>query len=180
LPKLHKTNLILIGFKGCGKSYVGNVLAQRLEWPFCDLDNLIEALYIERKGKTLGYRDIYKRHGAIFFRQLEEDSLKEALSKDRQVIALGGGTIFASPLTADMLKDQLVIYLTVEPTILFRRIMSQGIPAFFNPHDPEGSFWSLYQERAPHYQALAHYTFDNTAQNVEDLAEEIIITLELR
>ncbi|OGW14586.1 MAG: hypothetical protein A3G93_04390 [Nitrospinae bacterium RIFCSPLOWO2_12_FULL_45_22] len=172
-------NLILIGFKGCGKSYVGDALAYRLGWPFLDLDNLIEGFYAERQGEVLGYREIYKRHGAVFFRQLEEESLKKALIKGRQVIALGGGTIFASPAIAALLQDQVVIYLTVEPTLLFQRIMSQGTPAFFDPNDPEGSFWSLYQERPPHYQKLAHYTFDNTTKKVEELVEEIIITLGL-
>lgn len=140
---------------------------------------MIEDLYAKKKGEVLGYREIYKRHGAVFFRQLEEDSLKKALIKGRQVIALGGGTIFASDDIADLLKDQLVIYLTVEPTLLFQRIMKQGIPAFFDPYDPEGSFRSLYQARTPHYQNLAHYIFDNTTKEVGDLVEEIIITLRL-
>src|SRR5512146_1168242 len=35
--------LILVGFMGCGKSTVGRLLAQRLDWPFVDLDDQIEA-----------------------------------------------------------------------------------------------------------------------------------------
>jgi shikimate kinase len=159
---------------------VGKALAQRLDWPFLDLDNLVEDLYAEREGEVLGYREIYKRHGAVFFRQLEEASLKIALVKNRQIIALGGGTIFASPNIPALLKDQIVTYLAVEPTHLFERIIKQGIPAFFDPQDPEGSFWSLYRERTPHYQKLAQYTFDNTHKKIEDLIEEIMITLGLK
>jgi shikimate kinase len=178
--KLNQKNLILIGFKGCGKTSVGKALAQQIDCPFLDLDDLMEYLYAQRQGKKLSFREIYKRHGANFFRQLETDTLKESLIKWGQVIALGGGTIFASPEIPGLLKSQVSIYLYVDPTVLFQRIIKNGIPAFFDRQDPEGSFWSLYRERTPYYENLAHYTFDNTNKKIEALVEEIISTLQLK
>ena len=36
-------NIVLVGFMGSGKSTVGRQLARRMERPFVDLDNVIEA-----------------------------------------------------------------------------------------------------------------------------------------
>ena len=42
-------NIILIGMPGTGKSVVGQALAQRMNYQFVDVDDLIQA----RSGKTL-------------------------------------------------------------------------------------------------------------------------------
>lgn len=84
------TNLILIGFKGCGKTRVGRALARLLAWDFVDLDGLLERLYLSEQGEALGFREIYRKHGRDHFRDLEGRALRIALQWSQQVLALGG------------------------------------------------------------------------------------------
>jgi len=178
--KQSQKNLILIGFKGCGKSSVGKALAIRLQRPFVDLDREIEALHTRQTGEVLPFRQIYKRYGPEFFRQLENNALREVMSRDGQVIALGGGTIFSSPGIGELLKKQIVIYLSVEPATLYRRIIREGIPAFFDQDNPGESFRRLYSQRTPHYESMAHYVFDNTEKDMDELVDEILATIPLQ
>lgn len=71
------------------------------------------------------------------------------------------------------MHSHILLYLAVEPTVLFERIMAGGLPAFFDPSDPWGSFKELYRQRTPLYESVAHYTFDNTYREAEEVAEEI-------
>lgn len=79
--------IILLGFMGCGKSTIGRALAKQLGYTFVDLDD-----EIENTSKTTISR-IFESKGEAHFRKLESKVLKSTLSsKDRIVLALGGGT----------------------------------------------------------------------------------------
>lgn len=172
------TNLIFLGFKGCGKTRIGRIVAQRLGWDFVDLDELLESLYLSEQGEALGFREIYRRHGKDYFRDLEGRALRIALQRGQQILALGGGTLTSNPGLIPLCQAHILLYLVVEPAVLFERIMAGGLPAFFDPSDPQGSFEELYRQRAPLYESVAQYTFDNTSREAEEVAEEIARHLE--
>lgn len=80
-------NVILIGYMASGKSSVGQILANKLNYEFIDLDDYIE----EKEQTSVGH--IFKLKGEIYFRKLETVYLKAILeSKDRIILSLGGGT----------------------------------------------------------------------------------------
>jgi shikimate kinase len=64
-----RTNIVLIGMPGAGKSTVGVVLAKRLGFDFLDTDVLIQA----RQGRRL--QEIINSEGLLAFRQIEEAAL---------------------------------------------------------------------------------------------------------
>ena len=79
--------IFLIGFMGCGKSYWGRQLAQKLELPFFDLDQVIE------EGEERPIADIFEAEGEEHFRQLEKEALHLITeSHGAFVMATGGGT----------------------------------------------------------------------------------------
>jgi len=79
--------IVLIGYMASGKSTIGKYLADRLFFPFLDLDD-----YIEKQEKK-SIANIFKDKGEIYFRQIEHKYLKEILlSKESFVLSLGGGT----------------------------------------------------------------------------------------
>ena len=80
-------NLVLIGYRGSGKSTVGRRLAASLKMTFVDTDDLIE----EREGISI--TDIVKSHGWGHFRKLENHVIEEISKKDLLVIAPGGGAV---------------------------------------------------------------------------------------
>ncbi|NBS18744.1 MAG: shikimate kinase, partial [Flavobacteriia bacterium] len=80
-------SLILLGYMGCGKSAVGNLLARHSSRAFVDLD-----VYIEQQEKTT-IAKIFEKYGELSFRKKERFYLEQLLSQEHgAIIALGGGT----------------------------------------------------------------------------------------
>ena len=79
--------VVLIGYMASGKSTLGRILANKLNYDFIDLDD-----YIEEKEQLL-VSDIFKSKGELYFRKMETLYLKELLdNKTKLVLSLGGGT----------------------------------------------------------------------------------------
>lgn len=168
----HNQHIIFIGFKNAGKTVIGREIASRLKKPFIDLDEQIEKSYAEQFARQLSCREITKRHGETFFRDLEVTVLQEVINLQPSVIALGGG----APLREEnqlLLKPHILIYLTASPEIVFQRIMAGGIPSFFEEEDPLGSFKRLWEQRQQVYEDLAVLTIDNSGE-VQIAIEEIL------
>jgi shikimate kinase len=81
-----KQTIVVTGFMGCGKSKVARELAQRLDVPMIDLDDLITA----SEGRTPA--ELITEAGEPAFRAVETNTLHELLQTGAAgVIALGGG-----------------------------------------------------------------------------------------
>ena len=79
--------IFLIGFMGSGKTHWGNLLSQKLQIPFFDLDAVIE----EKEEKEI--TSIFAETGEEYFRMLEKDVLFLLTeSHESFVMATGGGT----------------------------------------------------------------------------------------
>ncbi len=79
--------IFLIGFMGCGKTYWGKQLGERLGVPFYDLDDRIE----QNEGRTIS--EIFKAEGEEYFREREKEALMLITETHHSfVMATGGGT----------------------------------------------------------------------------------------
>lgn len=135
---------------GCGKSTVGRLLAQRLGWHFCDLDERIEAA----AGCTIA--QFFSQRGEADYRELEHRELLQALGETRKrhtVLALGGGT-FAQPQNLPLLRqaEAWTVFLEVAMDELLPRCAAMANRPLFRD---EASFRALYEHRLGYYrQAL--------------------------
>lgn len=141
--------LVLVGFMGCGKTTVGKLLAQRLGWYFCDLDERIEAA----GGASIP--EIFA-HGEPAFRELERRELLHALGASAArptVLALGGGTV-AQPHNWDDIRASgaLSVYLEVPLEELFERCAGISNRPLFRD---AGSVTALFHHRQPFYRQAA-------------------------
>ena len=84
---LSDLNIILIGFRGTGKTTIGKMLAQRLGKEFVDADEYLE----QKEGKTV--KDIFAEGGEKLFREIETQIIAELCLLDNRVVATGGGAI---------------------------------------------------------------------------------------
>src|SRR3989338_2165166 len=87
--------IILIGMKGCGKSTVGKLLAEKLNIPFIELDDELEKVHFQTKKYKLTFREIYQKYFQKYFRDLESSVLiRIAVEQENKnfVLACGGGT----------------------------------------------------------------------------------------
>lgn len=115
-PASLPSRIFLVGFMGCGKTTVGQLLAEQLGRRFIDLDEWIA----QRTGQSIPH--IFQEHGEGFFRTLESELLREVVQMDNVVVALGGGAFVSEP-NRRLVKDHGVsIWLDCPIEIIFQRL----------------------------------------------------------
>ncbi len=171
-------NIILFGFRKCGKTYYGIKLAQKLHKEFIESDHLIEELYAAQHHQSLSYRDIAKKHGFDFFRSLEKHVVLLLLQKKNYVLSLGGGVVLDPENVARLQEHSLMIYLEAPKDVLKARILSGDIPYYLNPEHPAASFDTFYQEREPIYAKVSPYKIRIEHKSEEDVFKELCSLIE--
>ena len=168
-------NLILIGYRGSGKTTLGKKLAQQLWKDFVDVDHEI----CRRIGNP-SIAAIWQGHGEPYFREVEVAVTRDFCERDDLVIALGGGTLMqAGAREAVEAADAVRVYMKCEPSELLRRIASDTTS---NDHRPNLSklgggieeIEAMLAEREPTYLAVADHVLDITRLSTEDAARYLI------
>ena len=179
-PRTSASSVVLVGFMGAGKSSVGRVLGQRLNWSFEDLDDRIAA----REGRTVA--EIFRDCGEAEFRRAEHAALRHALQElqgaGARIIALGGGA-FAQKENLVLLKASGVptVFLDAPVEELWLRCCIQrGEVGTERPllRSLE-QFRELYQTRRTSY-SKASLKVATGSRPVEAIAAEIAETLGLK
>lgn len=161
--------VFLIGFMGAGKTSVGQALARKLGWNFCDLDRLIEA----REQKTVA--KIFAESGEPGFRAVESAALAQLLQDSGPlndlVVALGGGT-FAQPANREVLDQARALTVLLEAPLheLQRRCANDSTvrPLALQ----EARFAELFEQRQ-HAYSLAKQRVETSGKSVEEVAQEV-------
>ncbi len=109
-------NIILIGYRGSGKSTVGCKLAARLERRFVDTDDLIE------NRQRMPIADIVKSYGWDYFRKLEKSLIEEISKDDHLIIAPGGGAVVDPENVKTLRGNGFIIWLKAGRKALLKRI----------------------------------------------------------
>lgn len=137
-------NIYLIGMPGCGKSSVGVVLKDLINYSYVDLDK-----YIEEKN-NISIPEIFQEFGEEAFRKMEKEALADFKNKDSFIVSCGGGII--SDMDNKKLMNGKVVFIDVEVSILKRRIENDkdNIRPMFNTKTVE----ELYNERIDKYKAF--------------------------
>lgn len=172
--------IVLMGFKGCGKTAAGRVLAENLNVPFIDLDAKIEDHYAQQHDHKKTFREIYREMGEQAFRQMERDLIGKLDKEGDIVFSAGGGTVMQDENRRMVQDIGTIIYIQVDADVLFDRIIRDGIPAFFDPEKPRESFDKLYAERKPIYEDCANLVVDTTGFDIEQSAKKLQIAIETR
>ncbi len=172
--------VFLVGFMGAGKSSVGRVLGQRLNWIFEDLDDRIE----RRQSQSVA--EIFRAGGEQAFRRAERAALQEVIeelpSGPSRIVALGGGA-FVQKGNAALLKAAGVptIFLDAPVEELWRRCQEQAgkVGAQRPLLGSTERFCALYEARRNGY-SKASLRIETGSRSVEEIANEIARTLGLR
>jgi shikimate kinase len=167
-------SIVLIGYRGSGKTTIGKRLADRLWQPFVDVDDVI----VKKAGKSI--KRIFDEEGEPAFRELEAQAVQEVCKLPEHVIGLGGGTLGREE-NRNALRDagHKVIYLKCEPAELLRRIQSDPQTAEARPNlTPLGGgieeVQTVLAQREPLYRQVMHAELDVTHLKPEDAVIYIV------
>lgn len=162
--------IILTGFMGTGKSEVGNLLAERLQYRFVDLDQVIE----EHAGCSIP--DLFEQEGEAGFRKRETRALLMEGGQPKQVLSCGGGVV-VTPENLEWLKQQSgVVCLDATPETIVSRIGSDPNRPLLQGDDPLIRIQSLMEQRAPLYAQLPTH-IDTDRLRPSEVADRILSEL---
>lgn len=164
-------NIILIGYRGSGKTSVGRELARLLERPLFDSDRMVFA----KTGKTV--REIVEAGGWPAFREAEKAVIAELSALDQAVIALGGGAVMDPENVAALRERGIFVWLRAEPETLARRIRGDENgqaqrPALTGVGTLE-EIGQVLAERLPVYRNVADRAVDTAGKHPAGIAAEI-------
>lgn len=163
-----KSNLVLIGMPGVGKSTIGVVLAKHLGLNFIDTDLLLQS----RAGCRL--QQIISERGLNTFLELEEKVILD-LKEQRSVIATGGSVIY-SPFAMDALRENgHLIYMKISLPQLQQRIDDMGKRGVVIEQNQ--SFADLYNSRTRLYEQYAELTVDCDNQTANQVVQRVEIAI---
>lgn len=164
---MKKSNIVLIGMPGAGKSTVGVVLAKTAALEFVDTDLLIQ----NQTGKKL--QEIIDSDGIDAFLKIEGEVISKIHCKN-SVIATGGSAVFSESAMNNLSRDGVTVYLDVPLNEIKRRvdnITTRGI-AMKSGETLE----TVYNERLPLYRKYADITVNcgDTEYTVKKILEALL------
>jgi shikimate kinase len=165
-------NIVLIGYRGSGKSSVGRILAKRLGRPLISTD----AEVVRRAGRPIP--EIVARSGWDHFRDLESDVCRELAGKDGLIIDTGGGAILKTQNVEVLKSNGRLFWLTAEiPTITGRIGSDTQRPSLTGTKSFTEEIEEVLRERRPKYQAAADHVIPTDGRTPAEVAETILAQL---
>lgn len=161
----NKTNIVLIGMPGSGKSTVGVILAKMMAKNFVDTDVLIQL----SEKRTL--QNIVDSEGHMALRRIEERVL---LSVDHRnhIIATGGSAAYSHLAMSHLQKEGAIVFLNADLQCLRSRIQNYETRGLAKR--PDQSFQDLFNERNELYSRYADITVDCSQLSQEQVCYDII------
>lgn len=150
---------------GSGKSTVGRLLAIRTSYRFVDTDDEIAA------RAQASPSEIFRRHGEVYFRDLERQAIHDLLQSSGIVLATGGGAFAQDACAEDLLDRAFTIHLSCDFDEAFRRVAGQGGRPLVEPG--RAATEALYVERKDKY-ARAHASVDTTQRTPDEVVSDVL------
>lgn len=168
-------NLVLIGFRGTGKTTVGNILSKKLGCKIVDTDELIE----KRHGFTID--EILQRGDESLFRLMESDLINEISKLDNRVVVVGGGAILKYKNAKNLKRHGVVFLLETSPKTIYQRIIKDDKTKSTRPRLAGQALYqeikNLFELRYDYYHRASDYVIDTTNKSADAVVDEIMTHL---
>jgi len=158
----------LVGLRGAGKSSAGRRLAERLEVPFTELDERIEAL----AGMPLA--QVFELHGEEHYRALQREALEAWLAQHGSGVLATGGSLVEDETAFERLRTTCrTAWLRAEPDEHWQRVVDQGdLRPMRNHPRARQELAELLAAREGRY-ALADVTVVTSGKTPDAVADEL-------
>ena len=164
-------HLVLIGYRGTGKSVVGKVLAEKLGWPLLNFDQIL----VDRAGKSIP--EIVEDSGWEHFRDLESAVVRDCARKDQHVFDTGGGCILRQENIKELKESGTVFWLQAPVETIADRIRTDDQRPSLTGKDFVEEISEVLEQRAPLYALAADYEIKTGQRTPEEIAGEILSKL---
>ncbi len=145
-----RTNIILTGFMGTGKTTVSRMIAKKLNMDFVDMDTLIE------QREQCKISEIFANQGESHFRALERALVQELAAGSNQVIGTGGGVVLNPDNIRDFEAGGIVICLVASPETILKRVSRHSHRPLLEDADKGNKIMQLLEKRHALYDAITH------------------------
>lgn len=160
---VNRKNIILTGFMGTGKTTVGKLLAEQLQYDFVDTDALIES----QAGRSIP--EIFAGLGEAAFRRMEGDVALELAEREGLVIATGGRLMLDPDNVVALGRNGRIFCLVATPEEILTRVKNDGLRPLLAGSNPAVRIAALLQEREEKYRRFPQViTSGKTPQQVAD------------
>ena len=162
-------NIVLIGYRGTGKTAVGAIVAERLGMKCISMDEKI----VEKTGMPIP--EFVEKHDWPAFRDVESGIARELSGLDHIVIDSGGGVI-ERPENIDALRaNGILVWLKASVDVIVSRI-EKGTerPSLTGAKSFTDEVAEVLERRIPKYTAAAQYEIDTEHLTPEQVADEIV------
>jgi shikimate kinase len=162
-------NIVLMGYRGTGKSTVGKVLAARMGRELVSTDKEI----VKRAGRSIP--DIVAEHGWEHFRDLESHVCRDLASRDNLVIDTGGGAILRQQNVDVLKRNGTLFWLTASVETIASRIGGDTQrPSLTGKKSFIEEIQEVLKERTPKYQAAADHILPTDGRSINQLVESLL------
>ncbi|MEW6185130.1 MAG: shikimate kinase [Thermodesulfobacteriota bacterium] len=164
-------NIILIGYRCTGKTSVGRKLAEFLDLPFYDTDQMIA----DRIGKTI--KTWVEEKGWASFREEEKKVIQELSFGAPGIVSLGGGAVMDPENQTTIRQAGRVIWLKAEVQTILERMKSdpnnQDNRPALSEMDRENEAREILAQRTPFYEQTADWILETDGKTIEVLVSEL-------
>jgi shikimate kinase len=163
--KQEKSNIILIGMPGSGKSTVGVILAKMLAKRYLDTDILLQN--IEKRS----LQDIVDKEGHMALRNVEQKVLLSVHCRNH-IVATGGSAAYSEPAMMHLKRNGIIVFLHADLPALNQRIHNYETRGLAKR--PDQSFQDLFEERLALYEKYADITVESSNLTQDQVCDAII------
>ena len=162
-------NVVLIGYRGTGKSSVARMLSKELNFPVFNMDEKIT----EKAGMSVS--QIVEKFGWDKFRDLESKIAEQVSNLDNYIIDTGGGVILRDKNVKNLRENGKIFWLRADVPAIVKRIRH----GTHRPSLTEGkSFVDEIEEiliqRKEKYEKAADYTIVTSKLSPSAVAKQIV------
>lgn len=168
-------NIVLIGYRGTGKSHVGRLLAEKLSFPYISIDKAV----VLRAGMSVA--EIVSQFGWQGFRDREAMAVREVAGRDNVVIDTGGGVVERPENITVLRENGCLIWLKASVATIVARIEEgNDRPALTEGKSFTEEVAEVLARRTPLYREAAKYEIDTDGLAPEEIAAQIVMLWEQR
>lgn len=161
-------NISIIGFMATGKTTIGKKLSKKLNTEFIDIDKLIE----ERMQKSIS--EIFEKHGEVYFREIEKETIEEVMKLKNIIISCGGGVCLDPENIVNIRKNSRVILLEADPETIIERTKNDETRPLLKDRKQKEDIEKIMEKRKDSYYKAADIIIDTNNKAVANIVDEII------